>query len=85
MKNINKWVSYWNNDPDRDFYRLIQEIQEDAYNQGIEDAAEAATASIESEWSGNTGSEYCDDTAVVNKQSILDLKLKRNETKSSSD
>ena len=41
--------------------------------QTLELAAENATAKIEIEWSGNTGSEYCDEDAVVNKQSILDI------------
>jgi hypothetical protein len=77
MKNINKWVSYWNNDPDRDFYRLIKEIQEDAYNQAIEDAAEAAE--LKEHISGMM-SFY-----EVDKQSILDLKIKGHEVESNGD
>ena len=50
----------------------ILEAMKEAIKQALELAAENATAKIEIEWSGNTGSEYCDEYAVVNKQSILD-------------
>jgi xanthine dehydrogenase molybdopterin-binding subunit B len=77
MKNINKWISYWNNDPDKNFYDLIEKIQIDAYNQGIEDAAEEA---IVEEINISVMSYY-----QVDKQSILDLKIKNNETESNGD
>ena len=37
----------------------------------LENAAEKATATIKYEYSGNTGSEYCDEWAIVDKDSIL--------------
>jgi hypothetical protein len=77
MKSINKWISYWNNDPDKNFYDLIEKIQIDAYNQGIEDAAEEA---IVEEINISVMSYY-----QVDKQSILDLKIKNNETESNGD
>jgi len=51
-------------------YDIISAMKE-ACRQTIELCAENATAKIITEWSGNTGSEYCDEYAVVNKQSIL--------------
>lgn len=40
----------------------------------IDKCAEEATAKIETEWDGNTGSEYPNDYAVINKESILNIK-----------
>lgn len=40
----------------------------------IKKCSEEATATIETEWEGNTGSEYCNDYSVVNKDSILKVK-----------
>jgi hypothetical protein len=54
--------------------KAIKYAQKNAYNQALEDAVENVKATIESDWSGNTGSEYCNDYAVVDKQSILKLK-----------
>ena len=51
---------------------LIEIIQKDAYNQAVEDSLENVTASIDYDYSGNRD-EYCDETAVVNKQSIYKL------------
>lgn len=78
MKNIHQWIKEYNEDDDKNFYDLIKKVQDDAYNQAIEDASESARASIEydpNSYCGNTGSEYpADEIAVVNKQSILKLK-----------
>ena len=49
------------------FYRLFKITIEET----CKVCAEKADAKIITEWSGNTGSEYCDDYAVVDKQSIL--------------
>jgi N-acetylmuramoyl-L-alanine amidase CwlA len=52
----------------------IKLIQKNAYNQAIEDAANRArTIEDESDYYGNTGSEYPADI-IVDKDSILNLK-----------
>jgi len=53
---------------------LFEIIQKDAYNQAIDDAALNIKAEIRTEWSGNTGSEYCDYYVFIDKESILKLK-----------
>ena len=50
---------------------VIKMIQEETIEETCKVCAEKADAKIITEWSGNTGSEYCDDYAVVDKQSIL--------------
>lgn len=63
------------NDNDISFLTIesILAAMKEAVKQALELAAENATAKIQQEWSGNTGSEYCDEYAVVNKKSILNI------------
>ena len=56
-----------------DFSKKILAAMKEACKQTLELAAENATAKVEIQWSGNTGSEYCDEYAVVDKQSILNI------------
>ncbi len=76
MKNINKWVNEYVTG-EMTFYGLLKSVQDDAYNQAIEDAAEAATVE---ETDVSIMSYY-----RVDKKSILDLKIKKDEIKSDGD
>lgn len=49
----------------------ILDAMKEACKQVLELATENASAKIEIQWSGNTGTEYCDEYAIVDKQSIL--------------
>ena len=75
MKSIHRWIQEYSEDDDRTFYGLIKAIQEDAYNQGIEDAHNVVTQTA-----GQWNSDYTDQ-----KRRILNLKVKTNEIKSTSD
>ena len=54
---------------------LIELIQKDAYNSALEDAAKNAKTKLVIEWGGNVG-EYTDEYYIVDKSSILNLKIK---------
>jgi hypothetical protein len=75
MRNAKEFLPLVSLDP-RQAEVLIELIQKDAYNSAIKDAIENVTASIEYEYWGNTGSEHCDESAVVNHESIFNLMKK---------
>lgn len=50
---------------------LIKRIQLETIEETCRICAEKAKAEVKYEYSGNTGSEYCDTYAIVNKDSIL--------------
>lgn len=54
-------------------FKFFKEAMKEACHQTLKLAAENAIAKIERDWSGNTGSEYYDDYAIVDRQSILDV------------
>ena len=57
-----------------DVVDIMKQVQVDAYNEALEDAAKKATTCEDpNSYCGNTGSEYPPDL-IVNKQSILRLK-----------
>ena len=80
MKTPQQWLNYYwvpaqlTGLEQTNYLSMIEEIQKDAYNQAIDDAALNIKAEIRTEWSGNTGSEYCDDYVFIDKESILKLK-----------
>lgn len=51
--------------------KAIKEYTKIKCKELLEIVAEKAQASIKYEYSGNTGSEYCDEWAVVDKESVL--------------
>ena len=65
MKSIHRWIREYSEDDDRTFYGLIKAIQEDAYNQGIEDAVNNAEC---------YDPPHEDKQYVLDRQSILKLK-----------
>lgn len=52
----------------------LKKAMKEIVNIVIKKCSEEATAKIEREWEGNTGSEYYNDYPVVNKDSILKIK-----------
>lgn len=50
---------------------LIKRIQLETIEATVKLCAEKAKAEVKYEYSGNTGSEYCDTYAIANKDSIL--------------
>ena len=53
------------------FLQIITQVQLDAIEATVKLCAEKAKAEVKTVWEGNTGSEYCDTYAVINKDSIL--------------